>query len=374
MQYNRTSMNVKIKIALFFVLALMFSLVYTFIIAIPLKGNIFFEAVSATVISNEEIKKASEEDKAELFPFLVGKRFGYFNAEGKIVHSESVPYEVTLSRTAFALYQPQNTKTEVFSPQGKVLGRIQSAGFVHLTDSAAYVFTPGGNAVTCYSLSGEKKWHYEHTAIVSAFNSSPVATVIGFSDGKIVCIDNDGTVLFDLYPGGSKYEVIVGAAISTDGTKIACISGVDRQRVVLIQSSAESAHYKIVYHQYLSQTLRRQAFMRFDSSGDFLLFELAKGIALLDCPNEKLSVMDEEGVIVDVGVDLDVGLFTVLMQKDARYTLSLIRQPANILAQTSFEAKNAYFVQDKNHIFLALDDKLIRVDIHGLDARLLDTK
>lgn len=359
-------MEVKTKIGLSFASAALFVIAYIFIFALPISEDVFFEPIHSELLDEVEPSEASVSiPDEELFPFVLRSKFGYFTQSGKIVRNNPAAYYTTVSEKGYAHSDPQNTQTDVYAPDGTMLGTIPVAGFVRLDNNRAYVFEPGGNTVSCYTVAGERVWQYGHTGVITAFHSTAAGAVIGFSDGKLVYILPDGRELFGFYPGGSKYEIIFGAAISQDGTMAACVSGIEPQRVILIDT-ADKQQYKIIHHSYLEKPLTRRAFMSFDSAGAFLLFERADGLGIIDCGKRQTHRIKQKGTITAAYADLSPGLFTVLTHEDSQYTLSLIRQPSHVLSQTSFTAHDVFFTQKDNRLFLAMDNRLVSIDIQGI--------
>ena len=96
---------------------------------------------------------------------------------------------------------------------------------------------------------GSERWRYEGVFPITAFSSSAAGCAVGFADGTIIAFSNEGEQLQQFSPSGSEYPIILGAALSPDSRYIACISGQNKQRIVL--AKREQEHSIITYFKYL---------------------------------------------------------------------------------------------------------------------------
>lgn len=293
--------------------------------------------------------------------FLTDARFGYFTEEGELLRTAPITRRMSVSAAAWTEYGSNATRTPIYKPDGTLITVIEEPGFVYIDEDRFYLFEPGGSAVKQYGADGTVLWRYLHTAPITAFHSAESGAVIGFSDGKLVCLDSSGTIVFETYPGGSDYQVILGAGISKDGHYVVCVCGINQQRVLLIR--VDGTKYKIVHHRYLAGNLRRQVFVGFDENGDSALFECTEGIGFIDCRNLVSGIIQEQGTVLANGKHPYKNMITVISRQDQTATLSLIESPGYILGKTAFASKNIFLQQDQDKIFLATDKKLIRIDI-----------
>lgn len=357
-------MNIKGNIKYISTGAVIFLLIYMFIAAIPMGSDIFFVPVWTRDITADIAPDPTTFGKPGLETFVLGNRFGYFMPDGTILSSRATGDRVSTSPSAWAVYPEDARNTPVFAPDGSTKMTIPAGGFVHLANQQTYLFLPGGDGVSQYNDNGVVLWTRVHTAPITAFNSSPKGTVIGYADGYLVCIAPDGKEKFAFYPGGSDYQVILGAAISEDGTQVACVAGIDKQRFLLINITGDQ--YKISYHTYLESNLRRQVLVEFEKNGDFAFFESGSALGIIDCRKFTKSTVPIEGRVVAAGKSPGNALFVILTKNGAKYTLSAIERPDHLVASIRFEAKDAFLIQREDAIFLGSDSRISRIDIRGI--------
>ncbi len=354
----------------FIILALVFVIIYLFVAAEPIEQGVYFKPLWISSIDNVSTKESSADvsnigKDQKVFPFVLGKRFGYFSPDGKILRNLLTEDQVSISSEFWTSYPKLAVNTNIYSfisSDKSPKFTIKESGYVYLDDSRIYLFEPDGCTISKFDDStGRKLWRYIHAAPVTAFQSSSSATIIGYSDGKLVCLDNSGKILFDFYPGGSNYEVIMGAAISEDGTKALCVCGLEQQRVVLIE--IEDNHHKIIYHSFFKSDLRRQLFVDFESNANFAVFESGDGIGILDCNSFETFFINEPGKLIALGEKMHNRVLTMLVQNDSSNTLLAISPPKGLIGKTTFKAKNTFLIQDDDRVYLGSDSKILGLKI-----------
>lgn len=373
-----------------FLSSIVFIFFYVFITPVPMGKDVYFMPQWITPItrypsgtagfagaSSDASENAAEGyESGKLMSFVSGDYFGYFSKDGTIVKSERIRERVSISDYAQAVYPEKAFSTKIYSPHGSLLTEIKAPGYVFIDEDRFFLFEPGGSSVSKYTAAektdgavqpAKRQWRQVHTAPITAFHSSKSGTVIGYSDGKLSYIDSMGANTFSFYPGGSKYHVIAGAAVSDDGSKIACVCGLEKQRVLLI--SVTGNHYKIVHHSFLKEDLRRQVFMTFEKNSRFVVFESADGIGVIDCKKSEtffLTDNAEKTAVVNAGTEHEKNILTTLLKTANGYTLTLAEFPNFILGKTEFSSKDAFLVQKNGTVYLGLNDKIAAFAVQGL--------
>ena len=362
----------------FIIFPVLFLIIYIFAAAVPLGVDLYLKPIWVRAIMPDtaqaelegmgsEAEDANPQAAAEQFigktpkVFLTESRFGYFTADGELLRSSPVTQRISASSAAWTKYGSDAAKTPIYRPDGSLITVIEEPGFVYIDEGRFYLFEPGGSAVKQYGTDGKPRWRYLHTAPITAFHSTESGVIIGFSDGKLVALDSTGNVLFDFYPGGSDYQVILGAAISGGGQLAACVCGIDRQRVLLIRIDGNK--YKIIHHRKLEGNLRRQVFVDFDIKGKNAVFECAEGIGFIDCDRLLSGIMPQRGTVISGGQNPYKNITAIISRQEQSSTLSFIETPSYVVGHISFPAKNTFLVQEQKTIFLATDTKLARIDI-----------
>ncbi len=369
-------MFLKGKNKFIFISAIIFIVLYIFLAARNTGTEIRFIPIWTASITEEntfnkpakEVSADTAEEKDFLgkkpLLFILGNRFGFFSEDGTILRTENFTERISASSYAWAQYGTKSVSTDIYSPEGKKLLTVNRAGYIHLDDDRIYLFEPGGNSVCKYGTDGRLLWRFSHTAAITAFNSSAAGSVIGYSDGKFIYLDNSGNTVFTFYPGGSNYQVILGAALSEDGKKAFCICGTEPQRVILINIAG--THYKIVHHAYLKNNSYERLFSSFDPAGEFAVFESADGIGIIDCKKLKISFINGSGKILGVGSYPKENLLIVLLQNENKCTLIAAYPPDSVIGKTEFNSENSFLTQNGNKVYIGIDAKIIALEIQGV--------
>ena len=360
-----------------FFAAVVFTFFYVFITPMPMGRDIYLMpewAVSVLPASaglsgfqaDPQPAGAPRTDEADQSPigFILGNYFGYFAEDGRILKSEPVRERISLSSYGWTVYSEKSASAQIYSPEGTPITAIEEPGFVFVDDDRLFLFEPGGSAVQKYGQDGSKQWRHIHTAPITAFDSSAGGAVIGHSDGMLSCIDSAGNNIFNFYPGGSKYQVIMGAAVSDDGKQIICVCGLEQQRLILI--SVIDNHYKIVHHAFLKKDVRRQVFADFEEKSRFAVFESAGGIGITDGKELKTSCSEEYGTIIDAGIEPKKNILTALVKNGGEYSLLMSDLPDFIIGKTAFTSDDAFLIRRKDRLYLGANNKISAFEIRGL--------
>lgn len=342
-------------------------LIFIFFAAEPSGKQAFFEPVSVTDIEKTDAHSKISED--DIFPFVSDKHFGYYNREGKIVFAKEQENSFSISKNIWTSYKfispfserasdsVKAQRVKIFSPYGNEICEIEAIGNIHLKNDRSFVFLYSANTVCEYDTNGKITWAYSMPAVITAFDCNADFVVLGSSDGAVVCLDKSGKEMFNFYPGGSDIQIIYGLAIADNSEYLACLSGLDKQRILLIELNN---YHKVIFHNFLEKELRRQATMFFDKTCRYLFSETADGLVILDCNKLELRKTNIDGRLCSYYVKVSKNGFGLLSQKEKTATLSFFDLKCRKFAENSFTCRNSSLLQFENEFFLILDEKLLK--------------
>jgi len=213
-------------------------------------------------------------------PFRLGDRYGYFTAEGSILFAASAPYGVAIASDAFATYDRLSDGFTIESPEGADLARVSAIGYPFFASGRRFVIGPDQATISELTRTGASAWTYRFPSIVTAFDACTSLAVFGLMDGSIVGLDQAGKAMLNFAPGGSRIMGVYGVAASPDGLLVAAVTGLDRQRLVVMEK--RSTAYRVVYHRYLASDYRRPVTIAFTSDGRRLEYESPSGVGVYD--------------------------------------------------------------------------------------------
>ncbi len=302
------------------------------------------------------------EEGQSLVPFKLGQAIGYFSEDGKIASCIPYNFNAAISSDYFAVYNADNSRTSVRLPNGDSAVTIDVAGFPFFSDDRIFIFYPNGNSIARYDLSGEKLWEYENYAPITSFASSSGGSVIGFADGQLVSIKNDGSIDQQYYPGGSEYSAIYGAAISDDGNLIACVSGLKSQRFIVSRRN-NGEHPKVIFHEYLPSESNQLRLVKFNAAADMVYYNYSGGLGVADLKASKSSHIPLEGTVVQIEEAKEFDLVFVLSRNKGEYTVTVLEPFDQVLSTTSFKAEHSFLLIRGNYVFIGRDNKISRLSI-----------
>lgn len=311
-----------------------------------------------------DISKTPEPAAQEaLLPFRLGNKGGYFTNTGKIVTIVDIPYKAIFSKNFFALYGQDAEEIQIFKPNGNEAFSIKAAGFPYIQDSRVFLFEPGGSTLSFVNDSSgiiESTWEY--SAPITAFNSSPKGSVAGYADGQLAIFDQYGKKKSELAPGGSDYQVILGADISENGEFFACVCGLDPQRFVLYKD--EGNYKKIIYHEFLSVNLTRQTKVYFSKNDRYVYFDSIDALGIVDTKSAEAIHVPLKGTILDIQESpVDQSVFVLSRYAQKYYTITILEEWTKKIGQFAFEADAAFILSDGTTLYVGRDNKISRLSI-----------
>ena len=343
-------------------------LIYLFAAAVPLSDDFYFQPEWTRSIMNAPPVEEASASGGELHAFMLGEEFGFFSSSGEVYRGNAGGMRFSAGGGAWCVYAEDARRTEVRGLDGSLKMTVNAAGFVHLTENGVYLFHPGGGAVSRYADDGSVLWTREDASPITAFSDSAAGAIIGFASGFLVAVDGEGRNLFSFYPGGSDYPVVLGAAISEDGRLAVCVSGINPQRVILIE--IENRQQRITAHRNIEGMLRRQVFAGFSASGARAFFETPAGLGILDTQARSFSEVPIEGRVLSVVEYPGTGLFAVLARTNpGSYALTLMQNPAVEAARVSFDCQDAFLLFADGGLCLGADGSISKINIRSAKDR-----
>jgi hypothetical protein len=204
---------------------------------------------------------------------------------------------VSISGDKFSQFGPQPLSVTVSGTDGEPLGVIDNpGGYPFFLDGKTFIMGRDQYTVSRVGNSGSVLWTFDFPGTVTVVAASSGLFLAGLLDGTAVLLDGSGKQVFSFEPGGSRIPVIMGAAISADGSRLAVVSGVDSQRFLLYEKfGAGSVDYRPVYHESLGDGLRRPVRVEFTGNDRNVIFERSDGLGIYDTAMRLTRSVEIEG-------------------------------------------------------------------------------
>jgi len=259
---------------------------YFFLFATPLPKPLILKPVWASdVPASYPYANGSPNTKQHLLSFEIGDKYGYFDMNSGLVFSATRGYGVGISDTGYVAWDMKPGIVTFKDPRGVVLFSGQLAGYPFVDGDRRFVVSSNQSEISELGADGSLLWKSDFPSLVTAFASNEKIAVFGTLDGEIFAMDHHGKELLSFAPGGSRVACIYGCAISPDGKTIAATTGLDKQRVVVLEKRAEA--YRVTWHRWTNSDFRGPVAMAFTPDGKELVFETTGGFGIYDVRKRK---------------------------------------------------------------------------------------
>jgi hypothetical protein len=303
-----------------------------------------------------------------LLPFTIGNRFGYLADDGKFAINQIRDGYVSMSENFWAEYEALPSSIKVMNPHNEEIFVIESPkGYPLFLDNRTFIVGSEQNSITALSQTGEALWTHDFPAPLTCVDAAGGYFLAGTLDGAVELLDLSGSLVFTPFePGGSRLAVILGCAISQDASRLAIISGIEKQRFLLLERSGtersrtdssrtegSTGTYKVVHHEFLSDGFRRPVFIRFINDDAQVIFEREEGLGIFTISSRTSTKVNLEGEITALDESGENGfLFLITSQDQNEKRFIAIRHPGLIVNETPFKSKNAFLARKRDRIYL----------------------
>ena len=268
---------------------------------------------------------------AKNIPFILGGHFGYVDEEGQFLINRIKQGDIALSEDLWTEYERQPVNIDIIDILGNTALSIEyPGGYPIFLDNRIFIIGSEQNLLSEIDNDGNILWTYEFGAPLTCIDAAAGLVLTGSIDGVVEILDANGRRIYYFEPGGSRYSVILGCVISSNGMRIGIISGINQQRFLLLENFGSNNEYRVVYHEFLGEGYRRPVHLSFIDDDSRLVFERRGG---LGCYN----ILSRQGIFIplkgEVAVMDNSGgngiLFLISVNAGQRKDLVGIRFPQN---------------------------------------------
>lgn len=209
--------------------------------------------------------------------FQLNSRYGFHSPELEVVKMETMQADIPWMRKLIGkdFYidpQSDNDRTIIRDFLGKEIGSFQSTGSAFVLNDRIYVRHIAKHIIEERDSSGKRLWELRHLPYLTAMNANKEETLLGFVNGLLLVVDQNGEIKTRYQYSGSRVETIYGCAISSSGDYIALIAGLDTQRFSILEKKDKDYYPSI--HLSLSGERRSSCAIRFSSGYPLVFFDM----------------------------------------------------------------------------------------------------
>jgi len=270
-------------------------------------------AENSSLVASSLFQGSSTGQTEGLFPFTLGANFGYVDTAGNLVINKIKSGNIYLSENQWTEYGAQPANIEIKNTAEETILNIENPrGYPVLLDNRVFILGAEQNSLSEIDAGGNVLWTYEFGAPLTCIDAASGLVLTGSIDGVIEIIDSSGKRIFYFEPGGSRYSVILGCAISRAGSRLGVISGVDQQRFLVLERYGNEGDYKVVYHEFAGSGFRRPVRISFIDEDRRLIFERREGIGCYNIKSRQVIHIPLDGEIAAIDDSGDGGFLFLI--------------------------------------------------------------
>lgn len=288
-------------------------------------------------------------------PFSLGSRFGYVDAQGRFLINRAPKGEVFFSNDLWTDIEPEPERIEIRNWLDEPVLAIDSPrAYPGFLDGRIFLVGSEQNALSEVDSSGTIKWTYEFAAPLTCIDAAAGLVLTGSVDGVVEVLDSAGKRVFFFEPGGSRRAVILGCAISRDGSRLGIVSGIDDQRFLLLERfGGPEGEYKVIYHEFLEDGFRRAVHVAFIDQDRWIVFEREGGVGVYEISSRQGAKIPLKGEIAAIDTAGGGGLFFVISSlPDERKELVGVRLPGRIVICAPFKSGGVFLGRTGSQLFV----------------------
>jgi hypothetical protein len=298
--------------------------------------------------------------------FRMGDIFGYTTPTGGIQYLNVSQFEVQMDGNRFINFSSVPQNLVMRDSSGRILSSIESQGYPILTAGRYFVINTDRTELMELTDQGDTKWQNDFGSMITCMGATKALAVVGLLDGSIAVVDGSGRTVTAYAPGGSRVQVIYGCAISDDGSRIALVSGLDPQKLVLL--SRARGGYRPYSVLNLETSFRSAVFVNFLPGVPYVYYEGAGSAGYVSISGRQIGTLPLRGTVRAVSLGPKSLLFLLSSSaadssgKGPQSELTVVRPPNSIVARSTFPGGNLFLRSIGSAIYLGVDRTLMRLN------------
>jgi hypothetical protein len=334
---------------------------------------------NSDVYDNDPENPSSVNISGQLLPFTLGSHFGYVDTLGQFAINRIKTNDIYLSRNMWTEYSinPANIVINNILDDTEIVV-ANTRGYPILLNNRIFILGSDQNSLSEVDNRGNVMWTYEFGAPITCIDAAADLVLTGSIDGVIEVFNYYGERIFYFEPGGSRYSVILGCTISSDGSYIGIICGVDTQRFLLFERfGSAGGEYKVVYHEFLETGFRRPVYISFIDDDSRIVFERAGGIGCYSIKSRRginipldgnITAIDDSGgqgffFVITSHPEQEKRLIGIRFPHDRLFGLSRTNARDSIFIRASFKSDDVFFGRTGSMLVAGGGSTLISFDL-----------
>jgi hypothetical protein len=349
--------------------ALLFIVVYFLLFPYPLGRELVARPRWAVPISLSSVHPPADSSLPSPQPvwqFQLGNRFGYVHGDGSLLYAGTVLYGVSMSAAGFVNYTRLGTDWIVQDSSGQRLTSYSGSGYPLLGPEGNRFFNVKSDLSGIIELdrTGGVLWEKDFPALVTSLAIQGNFLLVGFLNGSLLLINEQGSPLFEYSPAGSRIPLVAGTAMSPDGLLFAAVCGIGPQSLFLF--GRQGAGYAVRAARGLPSEFRRELRMGFSPDSRFLFLEGVNSAGVFDPERQALRWVSLRGRLSGAAFPGHGRLAAFASRDGGRTQLAIERPQGGAVYREEFSARELSLQGIDGQLLLGWDGMLARIDLEDM--------
>jgi len=303
---------------------------------------------------------------AAVSAWQLGNRFGFVREDGQLLYSATAACAVALSSSGFVSFTRMGTDWVLQDPEGRRVAAFAVSGYPLLSSDGGRIFSVKTDlsGLTELDRGGNALWDRDFPTVITAVSVAGDLVAVGLVNGNLVLLNRGGGAVLEHAPGGSRVMVIAGVAAAADGSRIAAVSGIDPQYLVVLGKSGGG--YEPVASNLLPTDFRREVRMGFSPDSRWLFVEGPSGPGLFDAEGSVLRWVNLPGALGAVSTALG-GRVAAFASRQPEGLSIVLEPPRGIpVGREAVSARQVFLGTIGRQLLMGWDDMLARIDVEEM--------
>ena len=309
-----------------------------------------------------QVPAATEE--IQNVPFRLGEYFGFVTETGELLYRGRALFGAALDDGRFTNYSRVSETTVVQDRSGELLQSIPEPGYPVLSAGRTLIFSPDGRSLSEWTVEDGRLWRRQFPSLITDVSVARGAAGVGLLDGSIGLVIEEGGRVLRFEPRGSRIEVTYGVAVNGDGSLMAAVSGLDPQRLTVLETSSDGL--TPLRQRELGRAYRRPVYLEFINR-DLLVLEQPKAALLVNLRDGTEAEVAVDGTLFGSAHLADTGLIVLLSREGSssrsNATLYLLRPTGEVVMRRPVGPGNASVQVVDSTVILGIGDTLLGVSV-----------
>lgn len=297
-------------------------------------------------------------------PFRLGEYFGFVTPSGEFAHVGRSLFDVSIDRGRFANFSRVSESAVIQGDDGAFLQNIPEQGYPVLGAGRTLMIDPDGRTISEWRADGRELWRRSYASLITDIDVAKDAVALAYLDGSVGLVIEGGARTLRFEPRGSRVEVTYGVAVNDDGSTLAAVSGLEPQRLSILESSSDGL--TPILQRELDTAFRRPVLVEFISR-DLVMVEQPDGVILTNLTAERETVLPVEGSVFDASYLPQANLVALLVRRGGttrgQSVLYLFRPNGRLVLTRVTGSGDAEIRMLENTMILGIGDTLLGVGV-----------